>query len=139
MDKNKKACGLCGKRGKLMKTPCCNNWICDDVHEYKVFSYDTNSCYRNHDRYTLCAYHYNESHSGKWQDCKKCKKDLLIENYVDNGTNEFNFEKLQNAPKIEIKCNNCGFQSDTLQDFAVQTSSGWFCTKEKCQKAAWKL
>ena len=39
-------CGLCGRKTKkLTKTFCCDNWICDDVHEYVLFSYDTNSCY----------------------------------------------------------------------------------------------
>lgn len=55
-----KQCGLCGKRGKLTKTPCCGNWICDDSDQYVFFSYAHNSCYRNHDHYTMCAVHYHE-------------------------------------------------------------------------------
>ncbi len=56
---NQRRCGLCGKTEKLIKTPCCDHWICDDTHKYVLFSYATTSCYRNHDRYTLCAAHYS--------------------------------------------------------------------------------
>ena len=132
----KPACGLCGKTDNLTKTPCCDNWISDDVENYVMFSYDTNSCYRNHDRYTLCSYHHNERHYGKWLDCKKCKKELELEHYADFGTNDFNFEKLKNPPKVKITCANCGFHSNTVQDFAFQTSNGWYCSKQKCQEAA---
>ena len=95
MKKNKKSsnnqlrCGLCGKNKKLTKTECCGNWICDDVDEYIPFSYKRNSCYRNHDRYTLCAYHHHEGHSGNWKECPKCKEDFETEMYVYLGTNEW--------------------------------------------------
>jgi hypothetical protein len=62
--KAKPRCGLCGKRGKLTKTECCDQWICDDTENYVLFSYARNSCARNHGRYTLCAHHYNEGHQG---------------------------------------------------------------------------
>jgi hypothetical protein len=71
-----KRCGLCGKQGKLTKTPCCGNWICDDSRKYVMFSYARNSCFRNHDRYTLCAFHHHEKHGGDWKNCKKCLKQL---------------------------------------------------------------
>jgi hypothetical protein len=45
----------------------------DDEHKYKPFSYDTNSCHRNHRRSTLCDFHYAEEHEGSWQDCPQCK------------------------------------------------------------------
>ena len=41
-------CGLCGKTENLVQTECCGNWICDDEENYVLFSFDTNSCYRNH-------------------------------------------------------------------------------------------
>ena len=135
----KKTCGLCGATKKLIKTPCCSNWICDDSHKYVLFSYATNSCYRNHARYTICATHYNSNHNGKWQECKKCKDEYLIENYFDLATNDFNFEKLQNTPKITIKCISCGFQSNNMQDFAFQTNNDFYCRKSKCQKAVLPL
>ena len=35
-------CGLCGKSGKLIKTECCGQWICDDEDKYVLFSYARN-------------------------------------------------------------------------------------------------
>src|SRR5262245_23658012 len=66
-------CGLCGKTSNLTHTPCCGHWICDDEHTYVLFSYARNSCHRNHDRYTLCSFHANEGHAGRWQECEKCR------------------------------------------------------------------
>jgi len=62
-------CGLCGKTGRLTRTECCGKWICDDADEYVMFSYARNSCYRNHDRFTLCGYHHTEGHAGDWKEC----------------------------------------------------------------------
>jgi hypothetical protein len=104
-------CGLCGKTGNLTRTECCGQWICDDEASYVVFSYARNSCYRNHSRYTLCGYHYNEGHSGDWRSCAKCRKDFEheLEMYVYYGTNEYNFEKLENPPKYKpTHCSRCG-------------------------------
>ena len=42
------------------------------------------------------------NHSGKWQDCKKCKASFPLENYVDDATHTFNFEKLANPPKVVL-------------------------------------
>ena len=47
-----------------------------------MFSYARNSYYRNHDRYTLCAYHWHEGHEGRWQDCEACRDDIETEMYV---------------------------------------------------------
>ena len=102
-------CGLCGNTKNLTKTECCGNWICDDEHEYAMFSYSRNSCSRNHWRYTLCGFHHMEGHEGDWKDCPKCLEDLDTEMYVWYGTNEFNFEKLPNPPKYEpTHCSDCG-------------------------------
>lgn len=102
-------CGLCGKTKNLTKTECCGNWICDDEHTYQLFSYARNSCSRNHRRYTLCGYHFNEGHAGDWKDCPKCRNSFETEMYVYYGTNEYNFEKLPNPPAYEpTKCADCG-------------------------------
>ena len=106
-------CGLCGDTSRLMKTECCGNWICDDEDSYVPFSYSRDSCNRNHRRNTLCGYHYNEGHPGRWQDCEKCKADLSheLEMYVWLGTNEYNFEKLANPPEFDpTHCCDCGRQ-----------------------------
>ena len=102
-------CGLCGKTKNLIRTECCGQWICNDEDQYRVFSYARNSCYRNHRRYTLCGYHHNEEHPGNWKDCPKCREDFETEMYVYYGTNEYNFEKLQNPPAYEpTHCSLCG-------------------------------
>ena len=102
-------CGLCGKTKKLAKTECCDQWICDDEGKYVLFSYATNSCSRNHRRYTLCGYHYSEGHSGDWKDCPKCRNSFQTEIYVFYGMNEFNFQKLENPPAyLPTKCAGCG-------------------------------
>ncbi len=107
--RNVAKCGLCGKTGKLTKTECCDQWICDAEDQYVIFSYARNSCSRNHRRYTLCGYHYNEGHEGDWKTCQKCRDDIEPEMYVYNGTNEYNFEKLENPPDYEpTKCGKCG-------------------------------
>jgi hypothetical protein len=107
--KDKPHCGLCGAKKKLIKTECCGNWICDDEEDYVMFSYAQNSCHRNHRRYTLCGYHFNEQHEGKWQDCEKCRDDFEAEMVAYYGTNEFNFEVLKNPPEFEpTKCSACG-------------------------------
>jgi hypothetical protein len=124
-DSTEPKCGLCGKKGKLRKTECCDNWICDDYGKYVMFSYARNSCSRNHDRYTLCGYHYKEGHEGNWQDCEKCKSAWDTEDYVYFGTNEYNFEKLKNPPKFKRrKCTICGGEID-------KSLGGWSVLGEK--------
>ncbi|EKD25444.1 MAG: hypothetical protein ACD_80C00056G0006 [uncultured bacterium (gcode 4)] len=103
-----KKCILCGKKTKLVKTECCNQWICDDEDKYQLFSYSTVSCSRNHRRYTLCGFHLTEGHAGKWQTCDKCKNEIDVEMYAWYGTNEHNFEKLTNPPKFNpTHCVQC--------------------------------
>ena len=105
----KERCFICGKSTNLIRTLCCDMPICDDSHEYVVFSYAHNSCFRNHDRYTLCSYHHHEEHKGNWQTCKKCRDEFETEMYVYYGTNEYNHEKLKAPPKFEpTKCAGCG-------------------------------
>ena len=93
------ACGLCGKTKRLTWTECCNRLICDDEGEYVPFSYARSSCSRNHRRYTLCGLHHMEGHEGTWKTCAACRKYCAeLEMYVYYGTNEYNFEKLENPP-----------------------------------------
>ena len=101
-------CGLCGQTTNLTKTECCGQWICDDEDQYVLFSYERNSCYRNHSRYTLCGFHYNEGHSGDWKNCQECRNHIMPEMYVYYGTNEYNFEILQDIPDYEpTRCSKC--------------------------------
>jgi hypothetical protein len=123
-------CGLCGSTKNLTKTECCGNWICDDEENYVLFSYAHNSCSRNHRRYTLCSYHFNEGHTGDWKDCKKCRKAFETEMYVYYGTNEYNFEVLPNPPAYEpTKCTDCG-KVIVLGDGGYSFSSdGYRCSR----------
>ena len=103
-------CGLCGNTINLTKTPCCDNWICDDEASYTLFSYGRNCCYRNHRRYTVCGTHHAEGHEGHWKDCGECREFFHeTELYVHFGTNEFNFETLDDPPDYEpTRCSECG-------------------------------
>ena len=128
---DKPHCGLCGKTVKLIKTDCCGNWICEDEHKYVLFSYARNSCHRNHSRYTLCAHHYNEGHTGNWKDCKECRNSFETEMYVWYGTNEYNFEKLPNPPAFEpTKCSKCGIVIKLGTDGYTQSGGEYWC--EEC-------
>jgi hypothetical protein len=121
-------CGLCGKRGRLTKTECCGQWICDDEDTYVLFSYARNSCHRNHDRYTLCAAHYHEGHEGDWQDCALCREAYETEMYVYYGTNEYNFEKLRNPPTFEpTTCAQCGRVIHLGEGGYMQARGKYFC------------
>lgn len=127
----KPKCGLCGKTTRLTKTECCGQWICDDEGKYVLFSYARNSCSRNHRRYTLCGYHDAEEHSGKWPDCPRCREDLETEMYVYYGTNEYNFEKLENPPEYEpTKCSKCGAVIVLSEGGYSMKGKGYFC--EEC-------
>ncbi len=129
-------CGLCGKRGKLVRTECCGSWICDDVENYKPFSYARNSCYRNHDHYTLCAFHWHEEHeSDDWRTCPECRESFeKTEEYVWFGTNEYNFVKLENPPAYEpTTCSGCGVVLDLGEDGYAQKGDEYLC--EKCLRA----
>lgn len=130
-DPNAPRCGLCGKRGKLVQAPCCGHWICDDSDKYVLFSYARNSCFRNHSRFTLCGYHCVEGHKGRWQDCQECRKSFETEMYVWYGTNEFNFEVLENPPEFEpTHCAGCGRVISLANDaYALDPKKGYLCDK----------
>lgn len=106
---NSNGCGLCGKTKKLTKTECCNRTICDDLDNYVPFSYARNSCSKNHEKYTLCAFHFNMNHAGNWQDCSPCRENFdKMELYIYSGTNEYNFEVLDNPPHYKpTHCDDC--------------------------------
>jgi len=125
-------CGLCGKRKKLTRTECCGRPICDDESDYVMFSYARNSCSRNHRRFTLCGIHHGEGHKGAWQGCRACRKHPAeLEMYVWYGTNEYNFEKLENPPAYEpTHCAGCGRVIRLGSDGYVIGPGGYRC--EEC-------
>lgn len=121
-------CGLCGGTENLIKTPCCDQWICDDSDNYVMFSYARNSCFRNHDRYTLCSSHHHEGHEGSWQDCEKCRQEYDTEDYVYYGTNEYNFEILENPPSFEAtRCAQCNTIIKRSEGGYSQGAKGFLC------------
>ena len=121
-------CGLCQKTGELTKTECCDNCICNDEDQYVLFSYARNSCYRNHCRQTLCAYHHNEGHSGHWKDCPLCRAEFGTEMYAYYGTNEYNFETLENPPDYEpTRCATCNSVIVLSEDGYSMTGGEYFC------------
>jgi len=123
-----KRCGLCGGTKRLTKTECCGRWICDDEHEYQLFSYARNSCFRNHRRYTLCGYHFAEQHAGHWKDCAECREAIQTEMYVYYGTNEYNFEVLENPPDFEpTRCSKCGTVIPLADGGYVYSRDGYQC------------
>ena len=75
-DPGQPRCGRGGATDHLTRTACCPNWICDDADQHVLFSYARNSCYRNHDHYTLWAYHSHERHPGDGQTCERCRADM---------------------------------------------------------------
>jgi hypothetical protein len=132
---DKPRCGLCGKTKNLVKTACCGEWICNDEHKYVMFSYATNSCSRNHRRYTLCGYHNAEGHEGAWQDCLECKEAFETEMYVYYGTNEFNFNKLQNPPSYKpTLCSGCGMEIKLGTDAYIRSDGKYWCQECGDQK-----
>ncbi|HIJ74913.1 MAG TPA: hypothetical protein HPP83_12505 [Candidatus Hydrogenedentes bacterium] len=127
----KPRCGLCGKTKNLTKTECCGQWICDDESDYVLFSYARNSCHRNHRRFTLCGYHFTEEHPGRWNDCAQCRDSFETEMYVWYGTNEYNFEKLEDPPEYEpTTCTKCGAVISLSEDAYSLGAEGYRC--EKC-------
>ena len=132
-------CGLCGKTKNIVQAECCGNWICDDEHKYVLFSYARTSCSRNHRRFTLCGYHYTEEHRRSWKDCQKCRDSFQTEMYVWYGTNENNFEKLENPPAYEpTKCSTCGTVIHLGEDgYSMLGDQFWCetCSRKKMQEA----
>lgn len=127
-DDGRPRCGLCGNTENLTKTECCDNWVCDDEHEYVPFSFARNSCHRNHRRFTLCGHHHAEGHRGHWKDCPRCRESFDTEIYVWRGTNEYNFEVLENPPPYEpTKCAACGRAIHLGTETYSQGPDGYLC------------
>ena len=124
-------CALCGKAGVLIKTPCCNQWVCIDANPYIVpRSLRGKDCYKKHGQYTLCSFHHGEKHSGKWQDCPKCRRSFETEMYAYFGTNKYNFEKLANPPDYEpARCSKCNAIIILSQDEYSEKGDKKFCAR----------
>ena len=72
--------------------------------------------------------HYHEQHGGKWQDCEKCAGEVPTEMYVWYGTNEYNFEVLQNPPEYEpTHCAKCARVIRLAEEGYLMTKDGYVC------------
>lgn len=89
-------CRWCGRtKIPLVKTKCCEQWICCDT---KALSFrGGGSCQFEHERYSLCHFHFNEGHSGQWQECQQCRNDFK-ESYDDYAKDRNNFPRFLKAP-----------------------------------------
>lgn len=69
-----------------------------------------------------------EEHSGHWKDCQECRNSFETEMYIWYGTNEYNFEKLENPPKYEpTKCARCGIVIRLGEDGYSTFGRNYFC------------
>ena len=121
-------CGLCGNgKGPFTRTECCKRLVCDDEGSYRMMSYSRIHCVRNHRRYSICGHHHAEGHKGKWQNCKKCKKDhdakkRVSYDYASRAGNPFKFNFDQDVvefdwPRIKFpKCDSCRRAIDTMME-----------------------
>ena len=91
--------------------------ICDDEHNYVMFSCDWNSCIRNHWRYALCGFHYLEEHDGDWKDCAK-------------GREEFETEILVGADECLPTVAQCEWRGLKLPDHGEAWTEAWQLDEE---------
>jgi hypothetical protein len=65
-------CSSCGEEGlPMVKTRCCDKWICCDT---AFLSFRGGGfCNFEHEKYSMCYFHYNEGHLGERKDCEECK------------------------------------------------------------------
>jgi hypothetical protein len=82
-------CRFCGdSKVALVKTVCCEQWICCDT---AAFSFRGGGyCQDYHERNSLCYEHNTEGHAGHFKDCTECEKHLSrreYEEYLSDSTN----------------------------------------------------
>lgn len=88
-------CNFCGEVGlPMVKTKCCDKWICCDTNFISIKG--GGFCEYEHETYSVCHFHFNESHTGKWKECEECRD--FFEN--KEFENELNFKYIQITKKI---------------------------------------
>lgn len=126
VNNNAPKCGICGNTKNLVKTECCGKWICD--LDAMTSGGRRKPCYEKHSRFTLCGFHFNEGHFGRWQECEECRNEFETEMYVYYGTNKYNFEKLENPPQFEpTKCHACGKIISLSEDSFSRDGGEYYC------------
>ncbi|GMI46648.1 hypothetical protein TrCOL_g11440 [Triparma columacea] len=110
-------CGATESEVDIQLTECCGAPICDNEGEYQMFSYSRDFCARSHRRYTRCAAHSNEGHSGDWRDCERCDENMggggANEPRCWYSTNGFNLtpgleSRMPQGMNITKGCDGCG-------------------------------
>jgi hypothetical protein len=75
-------CRFCGDADTpLIKTPCCNEWICCDT-KFVSFRGD-GRCQYDHERFSLCYSHYSDGHKEPWKTCQVCIKFWKPDDYKE--------------------------------------------------------
>jgi len=110
-------CGATESEVDIQLTECCGAPICDNEGEYQMFSYSRDFCARSHSRYTRCAAHSNEGHSGDWRECERCDENMggggANEARCWYSTNGFNLtpgleSRMPQGMNITKGCDGCG-------------------------------
>lgn len=85
-------CRFCGESDvPLVKTPCCQQWICCDIAWVSIQG--SGFCQVEHERFSLCYFHYIDRHSGVWQNCQKCRDSWTLQEYQAYAENPINMPK----------------------------------------------
>jgi hypothetical protein len=66
-------CYFCGREHlPLVKMKCCERWSCCDTEFISL--HGGGYCQFEHEHNSICHFHYNEKHLGKWQSCEECSE-----------------------------------------------------------------
>ncbi len=72
-------------RAALVKTPCCEQWICCDTALMSFRGGGRGQV--AHERFSLGYFHYEDRHEGPWASCQKCRdfwSPLYDKRYAEN-------------------------------------------------------
>ena len=85
-------CRFCGDaKAPLAKTLCCDQWICCDG---AFFSFRGGGrCQVEHERFSMCYSHYEDTHDGPWESCQKCREFWSPRDYQRYAENPINWPK----------------------------------------------
>ncbi len=72
----------------LVKTRCCQKWVCCDT---AFLSYQGGGrCQFEHEHYSICHFHTNDGHKGKWFHCDECRDFFGEEQFKREAENPIN-------------------------------------------------
>ena len=89
----------CSKTGKLRKTQCCGNWVCDDHDKYVPFSYAQKQLQPGiMTTIPSAGIITMKGMEATGKTARNAATYFETEMYVWYGTNDYNFEKLETRP-----------------------------------------